>query len=78
MSACSKARAQKPVLLDHVVGAREQEGCDIQSGRFGGLKIDHKLKNRRQLDGQSLPTWCLFHVCSKPSKWHTPVHSVGR
>ena len=31
-----------PVLLDHLVGAGEQEGRDRQAERFGGVEIDHQ------------------------------------
>ena len=44
VSICSNVPAQKPYLLDHLVGAGEQRGWDGETNGFGRLDIDDELK----------------------------------
>jgi hypothetical protein len=39
------------ILLDHVIGAREQRRRDGEAERFRGLEDDDKLELRRLLNG---------------------------
>jgi hypothetical protein len=40
----------RELLLDHLVGQREQFRRDVESDRLGGLGIDHQLIFRRLYD----------------------------
>ena len=44
------AMQQKAVLLDHLVGARDQRRWDRQSERLGGLEINDQLELGRLFD----------------------------
>jgi hypothetical protein len=46
----SRNRLQEPVLLDHLVGEREQRGRNGEAESLGSLNIDHQLELDRLLD----------------------------
>jgi hypothetical protein len=37
-------------LIDHLIGAREQHGRDLEAERLGSLEVDHQLQASRLLD----------------------------
>jgi hypothetical protein len=56
---CSAANG---VLLDHLVGASEQNGRHVKADSFGSLEIDHQLEMRRLLDRYVLGL-CPLQYC---------------
>ena len=49
VSRCRNTSVQKPDLLDHLVGAREQRRRHVEAKRLGSFQIDCQLVPRRQL-----------------------------
>jgi len=45
-------RSKQPSLLDHLVGALQEQCGDRQSDRLGGLEIDDEFELRRLFDRQ--------------------------
>ena len=43
-SRCSDMRVQKPELLDHLVGKREQLVGDFEAERLSGLEVDARAR----------------------------------
>ena len=52
VSRCSNTSLQKPNLLDHLVGKREQVVGDHDAEPLGRLDVDHQLKLGRSHDRQ--------------------------
>src|SRR6266700_397043 len=52
VSRCSNTSVQKPDLLDHLVGAREQRRRNRQAERPGGRKVEDQLDFGGLLDRQ--------------------------
>ena len=50
VSRCSDMRVQKPELLDHLVGKREQLVGDFEAERLRDLEVDHELELAGLLD----------------------------
>ena len=44
------AQGRSVELLDYLVGAGEERGCDCEPDRFRRPQIDHKLEYRRLLN----------------------------
>jgi hypothetical protein len=46
------ALQRNSALFDHLVGAAQQQGRDIDADRFCGFEVDHHLEFDRLLDWQ--------------------------
>src|SRR5215211_2669059 len=67
-------------LFDHLVGAREQRGRDVEPERLGGLDVDHELELGRLLDrdvGWLRSAQNLVDKLGGPSVELRPVWSIG-
>src|SRR5262245_16024238 len=52
MAAAIRLSQQHSCSFDHLVGAQQDRGRQLDANRLGGLEVDQQLELRRLLDGQ--------------------------